>query len=247
MKPEVQAQLLELNRHFYRTVAHEFDRTRRSMPTGMFALVDRLSARLDESPRILDVGCGNGRFAWVLDARGVGCDYTGADNDEQLLSFARSQAVDLSFVQPAFVRVDIGQIGWVSEVSPREGQYDAIVSLAVLHHFPGYSMRRRVVQDLAMLLAPTGVLALSTWQFLTADRFVRKLMPWEAIGLTADDVEPGDALLPWNQGASALRYVHQLEFDEVVALADEVGLSIIDVFRADGKEGNLNLYVLLSR
>ena len=117
----------------------------------------------------------------------------------------------------------------------------------MLHHFPGYALRAAILRSLADLLASDGVLVLSTWQFLASDRLAAKLVPWEEIGLVADQVEPGDALLPWNQGAHAVRYVHQLELAEVEQLAAQAGLAVVETFRADGKEGNLNLYASLRR
>ncbi len=101
------------------------------------------------------------------------------------------------------------------------------------------------MSDLARLLAPGGVLALSTWQFLSSKRLADKQVDWAQIGVDPADLEAGDALLPWNQGAHALRYVHQLDLEEVQALALGAGLRLIDIFRAEGKEGNLNLYALL--
>ncbi len=123
---------------------------------------------------------------------------------------------------------------------------DAVVCLAVLHHFPGYALRRRLLAEMAGLLAPGGRLALSTWQFFSVGRFVDRGVTWDAIGLSEADVEPGDALLTWNQGAQAVRYVHNLDLEEVTRLAQDCGLVVVDTFRADGKEGNLNLFAVLA-
>jgi 2-polyprenyl-3-methyl-5-hydroxy-6-metoxy-1,4-benzoquinol methylase len=244
MNVQVQTQLLALNRQFYTAVGQEFDRTRQSLPAGMVQLAQQL--RRDQTQRILDVGCGNGRFARALAQVGLAADYLGIDADEQLLNLATEQTEQLPGIAAAFRTVDLAEPGWAEHVADA-GLFDAVVSLAVLHHFPGRDLRQRLVCDLAGLLAPQGMLALSTWQFLAADRFVGKLELWETIGLTAGDVEPGDALLPWNQGVYALRYVHQLDLAEIEELAAAANLRVVERFRADGKEGNLNLYTVLAR
>jgi 2-polyprenyl-3-methyl-5-hydroxy-6-metoxy-1,4-benzoquinol methylase len=245
MRPAVQTQLLDLNRRFYATVADEFDRTRQGLPEGMTTLAQKLAGRLPPAARILDVGCGNGRFARALATPCRASAYTGLDGDERLLALAAAQSVDLPGLTCHFAQTDLAQPGWIAAAGA--APYDAVVCLAVLHHFPGYDLRRRILAELASLLAPGGLLALSTWQFLSAARFIDRSVGWESIGLSEDDVEPGDALLPWNQGAHAVRYVHNLDLAEIEQLAADCGLVIAETFRADGKEGNLNLFALLAR
>ncbi len=252
MPPAVQARLLQLNRQFYATVAGEFDRSRQGLPAGMLELAARLDTYLrDRQPqpvplRLLDVGCGNGRLARALAQRGPACDYTGLDADPQLLALAAEQTRALPRVAARFVAADLAQPDWAQRL-PDRSLYAAVVCLAVLHHFPGLALRRRLVGELAALVEEGGLLALSTWQFLSSERLAGKQVAWAAAGVDPAAVEPGDALLPWNQGAPALRYVHQLDLAEVTALAAAAGLQLVDSFRADGKEGNLNLYTLWQR
>jgi 2-polyprenyl-3-methyl-5-hydroxy-6-metoxy-1,4-benzoquinol methylase len=243
MNVQVQAQLLALNRQFYAAVGQEFDRTRQSLPTGMVQLAQHL--RRDQPQRVLDAGCGNGRFARALAQVGAPVVYVGVDADEQLLRLAAEQTQGLPGIATTFHAVDLADAAWVEQVAGA-GPFDAVVCLAVLHHFPGMALRQRLVRELAGLLASQGLLALSTWQFGEVDRFVGKQADWGQIGLTVEDVEPGDALLPWNQGVHALRYVHQLDLAEIEALAAAAHLRVVESFRADGKEGNLNLYTVLA-
>jgi tRNA (uracil-5-)-methyltransferase TRM9 len=243
MNDIIQAQLLDLNRRFYAAIGVEFDRTRQSLPTGMVDLAQRVQQRA--ATRILDAGCGNGRFAKALAQVGAAVEYTGLDADAHLLELAADQTQGLPGIAAIFQTANLAAPGWTAAVSGA-GPFDAVICLAVLHHFPGHVLRQRIVADLAGLLAPQGVLALSTWQFGSIDRFVEKQVAWDQIGLAAEDVEPGDALLPWNQGVHALRYVHQLDLAEIEQLAAGAGLRVVDSFRSDGKEGNLNLYTLLA-
>lgn len=260
MDRDLQRKLLSLNRDFYATVAEPFDATRLASSSGKSELVRRLDletlAMSAGLPTVADIGCGNGRLAWLLDERGVPLDYVGVDANAQLLAAAQAHTAELRHVRARFVQADLAEADWpaqlvkpkraASEGFDREG-FDIVTCLATLHHLPGYDLRQRVAQQLAALVAPGGLVAISTWQFLTSPRFVAKQVDWAQVGIDANEVEPGDALLPWQQGAYAVRYVHQIDMDEVTELAAAAALTIESTFFADGKEGNLNLYALLRR
>jgi SAM-dependent methyltransferase len=202
-------------------------------------------ARHDWPLRVLDVGCGNGRFALALSAQGASFDYLGVDHDEALLALARQHTVALNNGRAHFVCADLSEPAWMQNLPATPGSFDLIVCLAALHHLPGYELRLTLMRSLQCLLAPDGVLALSNWQFLSSPRFEQKQVSWAEVGLDDIAIEPGDALLPWNQGVHALRFVHQIDEEEMTRLARAAGLSVVASFYADGKEGNLNLYSLL--
>jgi hypothetical protein len=119
---------------------------------------------------------------------------------------------------------------------------DAIVCFAVLHHIPGRSNRERFVARCAALLPPAGLLILTTWQFLSAARLRARILPWTTVGLSAGDVEPGDYLMAWGEGAAGHRYCASIDEVEMRSLAGKAGLARRESFFSDGKEGNLNLY-----
>ena len=179
----------------------------------------------------------------MLESLGVPVCYTGVDGNAHLLERAAEQTASLVNVACSFVQADLAQADW-SALLP-SASFDRVVCLATLQHMPGYELRARLVRDLASLLAPDGLLAISAWQFLESERFRKRLIDWSEVGLTAADVDPGDALLPWKQGAYAVRYVHQTDEIEMNRLVADAGLTVMDTFRADGKEGNLNLYSIL--
>ena len=93
-------------------------------------------------------------------------------------------------------------------------------------------------------LLPGGRLLLSSWQFLDSERQRRKVRAWGEIGLADESVEANDYLLSWQRGQTALRYVCYLAEDALREQADQLGCSILAAFRADGREGDLNLYMV---
>jgi 2-polyprenyl-3-methyl-5-hydroxy-6-metoxy-1,4-benzoquinol methylase len=249
MNKETQHQLLALNQEFYTTVAEPFDVTRLAPSAGKSELVRRLP--LDEGTTLADIGCGNGRLAWLLAERGVHLNYLGVDANTQLLALAQAHTTDLHYVHCHFVQADLAQPDWFA-LLPKPPQhedngFDIVTCLATLQHLPGYDLRCTTMQRFAELVKPGGIVAISTWQFLTTPRFTARVVDWAAVGIDATQTEPGDALLPWHQGGYAVRYVHQIDMDEVKALAAAAGLTVETTYFADGKEGNLNLYALLRR
>lgn len=246
MDSTTREKLLALNRQFYHTTAPHFHLSRRQPWDGFERVLDRLEQIPGALPlRLLDVGCGNGRFARSLEALSRSVDYVGLDGNTELLAYAREGTAGLSRVACRFVIGDLATPSWPTLVGEPE-TFDAVICLATLHHLPSYALRCRVMTDLAQLcVRPQGRVIISAWQFLDSERLSGRRIPWTEIGLHPEAVETGDALLPWNQGVDAIRYAHHTDHAELARLAADAGLTLQESFRADGKEGNLNLYVIL--
>jgi tRNA (uracil-5-)-methyltransferase TRM9 len=234
--------LADLNRDFYAAFAGEFARTRRGWPPGF----DVILAYLPPGTNVLDLGCGNGRLLAFLGARAWRGSYTGVDNDPHLLSLAEEAALHCPSIESAFLQADLlDDLTWRTSLACRAPA--SIVSLAVLHHIPGRSSRVRFMASCAELLPAGGHLVLSTWQFLGTGRLRERILPWTTVGLRPEDVELGDYLLAWGEGAAGRRYCASIDEPELNALAAEAGLERVDSFRADGREGDLNLYGVFER
>jgi hypothetical protein len=91
-------------------------------------------------------------------------------------------------------------------------------------------------------MSPGGQLTLSNWQFLNSSRLAARIQPWDAVGLSASDVDPGDYLLDWKRDGAGLRYVHHFNPAELSELAARAGFLVMDSFLSDGEGGNLGLY-----
>ncbi len=80
----------------------------------------------------------------------------------------------------------------------------------------------------------------SVWNFPAEPKWRQRVVAWEAIGLDAEDVEEGDALLDWRRGGRGLRYVHHFTEEELVQLGQAGGYSWIETRHAGGDSGALN-------
>ena len=231
--------LLDLNKQFYQTFGREFSSTRQRLQPGVQRVLDMLTG--DET--MLDLGCGNGELARERMRRGQRGPYTGIDFSQPLLDVARQGWED---APATFVRADLTRAGWektvISKLASPASRFDVVVCFAVLHHIPGADLRLGILQKVHHVLAPGGRFIHSEWQFMNSDRLKGRLQPWSEAGLSAADVDPGDALLDWRGGGRGLRYVHLFEEAELGSLAEASGFRACDSFRSDGENGQLGLY-----
>lgn len=234
MQPEIAQQLLELNKHFYAEFAESFAQTRGTPQPGFKRLLDYLP---QPCLQVVDIGCGNGRFGSFLTANIEEFSYTGIDFTNSFLEMANVS------LQGEFLERDISQPGFLEG----QGQFDLSVCLATLQHIPGKENRLTVLQEMAKHLSQNGRIFLSNWQFAHSSRQRRKILDWRAAGLHADDVEPNDYLLSWQRNGQGMRYVHLVDQAEMSWLAANSSLVVVDEYRSDGREGDLNLYSILSQ
>ena len=235
MRNEIITRLRNLNRDFYDEFAAHFADSRGRTEPGL----ERILRHITPGDRVLDLGCGHGRIAALLPPD---CTYVGLDFSAEILALADPEVAD--GVETRFARVDLMDPDWVET---HQGPFDWIIARAVFHHLPGYATRARVLRQATSHLTSGGRIVLANWQFLAAKRLHRRIQDWSELGLSADDVEPGDYLLDWRRGGRGFRYVHLVDKAETRRLAQDAGLAIEEMYRADGRENNLTLYAVLKK
>ncbi|MCA0456606.1 MAG: class I SAM-dependent methyltransferase [Chloroflexi bacterium] len=236
MNTETITRLNAINRDFYAAVADDFDQTRGTAWPGWQRLLPYLTTPLS----VLDVGCGNGRFALFLHdnlhpSPNAGITYTGIDSSPALLAHAHDALIGKAGLHVTLEQRDI------IENPPDTGEYDLVVLLGVLHHIPGYEQRQTFMRQLARRVKSGGLLVFAAWRFYEYERFRERIVPWP------EDmhIEANDYLLDWRRGAVSLRYCHYTDDAEHDALVTATGLTEIVTYRADGQGGASNRYSLL--
>ncbi|MEP6641389.1 MAG: class I SAM-dependent methyltransferase [Gaiellales bacterium] len=138
-------------------LAADYDRLR---PAGdaWEELSERTLAGMDGCRRLVDVGCGTGRFA-VYARHRLGARVWGVDPSAEMLQRARA-------------RPDARGIGWkraVAEQLPfRDGWFDAAHMHLVVHTLTD---RSRALAEIARVLGRDGRLAIATFATVHFDRF----------------------------------------------------------------------------
>lgn len=242
MTPAIAQKLIALNQQFYQIVAEPFTKTRSYSWTGWLDLLDFFQSRNFLPKTILDLGCGNGRFLtfatehWTLEK------YLGIDASSELLAYAKESYAHLPFV--TFKNQDLFTDTNLNEYL---GSYELITILGVMHHIPGRDLRVSFLKSAASKLTDDGMLVVTFWDFLSETKLSKKVVPWTLVNIDPKFVEEHDYLLDWKRAATAYRYCHYYNVDEISELASAAGLKVVKQFLADGPGGKANRYVVFNR
>lgn len=232
MDAETVRRLEAVNARFYESHAASFDRARQTPWPGWA----RVIASLSGPTRVLDAGCGAGRFRAYLAAENIAVSrYVGLDRSEGLLSLGRAR-----FPDAEWRRTDLA--GALDAET-----FDLVVAFGVLHHIPCETRRRELLQNLARRVAPGGRLVVTVWQFGYDMRLEKRILPWPDYNAVApetinvDQLEPGDVIIRWQD--TGYRYCHQASSEEVHHWVDTVGIPLARDEIADSR----NRYLTFER
>lgn len=244
--------LNELNTAFYLKFGESFDLSRSQPWEGWTQLMPYLQPLLNrDSIKILDLGCGNGRFFSFLSdvlhkqnssARII---YHGTDSNSFLLSEAEKKLHSVEHKLICHDLVTELSSGTFSQSFSGE-TYDLIVIFGVLHHIPSAWLRSQLLDTLHTLLNPDGRVCLSLWQFAQFMNEHTKQCQPESVQIQKAELELGDYLLGWHSQLDTPRYCHSFETSEALALIANSGWNVTAHYTADGKQNSANLYLVLS-
>lgn len=224
--------------------------------------------------RVLDVACGNLRFEDFLarEIPNVACECFAVDSCAALADAGEREGESAGMPVVRFRELDVlallvdalegaGAASAKADQLARTlaGAFDAppcdiAVCFGFMHHIPVREWRTAVLRALVECLRPGGVVCVSFWRFLDDERLARKAD--EATARAAENMQlaplvrafdAGDRLLGWQDRQDSFRYCHHFSDAEIDALAVSVAdrARAIARFRADGRSGGLNEYVVL--
>jgi tRNA (uracil-5-)-methyltransferase TRM9 len=232
MNSETAERLLTINREFYSNFGDQFSATRQRLQPGVKKILDSIQ----DDVSVLDLGCGNGYFLNEISRRGHKALLLGVDFSLPLLRNAETT------VGVEFREVDLTKLSLIYEQLLITDGWSLITAFAVLHHIPSTEMRLDILKTVRKLLKDDGKFILSNWQFLNSEKLKSRIQPWDRVGINKDDLDGGDYLLDWRSGGEGLRYAHHFTVEELLGLAEQAEMRVIDSFHSDGDGGNLSLY-----
>jgi len=184
----------------YNSIADKYSRVREKDWREFNFLFDKY---LLSNDKVLDLGCGNGRFYQSFKNKGV--DYLGIDVSSKLIEIAKSNHPE-------------GKFEVSSVESILSDSFDKVYSIAVLHHIPSREFRLNFLKEIKRVLKGNGYLVLTVWN-LKEKMKKRSFFDWFRL-------DKGDVFLPWY--GSRDTYFHCFNLEELIQLVSEAGFDIID-------------------
>lgn len=126
----------------YTTISAHFDKTR----YHTWPKIRDFIREITPGSLIYDVGCGNGRN---MNLRSD-CKFIGCDNNRELLSQATRKKLECVY-------------GNNLDLPFEDNSADAIMSIAVIHHFSTQERRVQALRELFRVLKPNGKILIYVW------------------------------------------------------------------------------------
>lgn len=211
MEKEYADYILQKTKEDYNLIADDYARTREFIWD-----IEGLSQFIKEGDKILDLGCGNGRFLKILAGKKV--DYVGVDQSEKLIEIAK-----MVYPKSNFQATDVFNLP-----SP-DNFFDKIFCVRAFHHIPSKELRSRFLDEARRVLKPDGLLVLTVWNAWQKDtrNFWRIIQNgiFKIIGKSKLDF--GDAFVPW--GRETARYYHFFTKNELKRLLQKSNFDVKEI------------------
>ncbi len=180
---------------------------------------------------ILDIGCGNGRFAKQLLNQYI---YTGVDPSIELINIAKNELPHLSDKFSVYDGVTLPFA---------DKSFDNVVSFAVMHHLPPSALLSWLKES-KRVLKGDGVAIFSSWDLWnTHKKELRKYYFKNKFSRDFFNTSFGDIVLGFTSHKNT-RYVHSYTEKEIKKYFALAGYDILEISYRSRESGNRNILII---
>ncbi|MBI2463426.1 class I SAM-dependent methyltransferase [Candidatus Peregrinibacteria bacterium] len=231
--------LLEKVRRDYNSIAEDFSATRMREWTEF----ELFAPYIRNGMKVLDVGCGNGRLLSFFQKRFSNIFYTGIDNASRLLDEARLKRIHalrlfsdekngkefdthnvcLKHANHENSKAEFFEGNMLSLPFPSE-TFDAVFSIASLHHIPSEKFRTQALMEMKRVLKPHGVIIILVWNLWQKRYFYAFIRAFFRSIFTFGQYGLRDLFIPWKHVLD--RYYYAFTFSELQKFLKKTSLSL---------------------
>jgi ubiquinone/menaquinone biosynthesis C-methylase UbiE len=220
MDPTIVKKILQDTEKGYDLIAEKFSATRKKFWRDL----NFIKSYSRPGNRVLDYGCGNGRLLEILPQ---GIEYHGIDISQKLLAEAKRKYPTDGRRRAYFKKIS----PVITRLPFPDNHFDAIYSIAVLHHLPGKESRLTLAGEFKRILRPSGYLIVSVWNLWQLRYFPRIFQNWKGKILRQSRLGWNDCYISFkdNQGNVFFRYYHAFTRKELYQLLKIAGFQEIKI------------------
>ena len=234
MKKDYAKYLLNKTSQDYNLIAKYFSNTREQPWQDLkFLFTDYLK----KNEKILDLGCGNGRFYKII--KNQKCHYIGVDTSEELIKIAKKKYPKGNF-----------QLANGLNLPFPSNYFDKIYCIAVLHHLPSKKLRLDFLKEAKRVLKPKGFLFLTIWNLWSNKKGKKLIFNFTLSKIfSKSKLDFKDIFYPWknSQGKVLIqRYIHCFTKRELKKNVRQAGFQIKKSGETNRRLGK-NIYLIAQK
>ncbi len=227
MKEKYANEIIKMSHRGYEDIAEDFASTRKVFWAELYFLGDHIK----DGDKILDLGCGNGRFLEVIGKKDI--DYTGLDSSESFIKAAKNTYGNIGH----FVHGDALKLPF------KDNEFDVVASFGVLHHIPSKKLRRQFLKEANRVLKKEGLLILTVWNLW--NKRLTPIIKKHAVDklLLRSRLDFKDVFLPFGKKQN-VRFLHAFTERELLKLIKKSGFEITKIEKIRRRGDNENIVVI---
>ncbi len=194
----------------YDMISQEFSQTRQHG----WKEFEKYLPHLKKTDKIVDLGCGNGRFFTFLKKHGL-TNYIGIDNNQKFLDLAKIQQKEARFIK-----------GDLAKTPLANKSQNVATAIASFHHLPTVNLRKKSLREIQRILKANGTLIISVWNLFQPKYkkyiWISRLMSILSLGKYA----PRDTFIPWGK-TGVKRYYYAFTQKELQDLLENSNFKVV--------------------